>query len=189
MLFLSILTLTYLEHRTCWRRCDRFRDRCRWFLTFFHLFGRRRARIAASTTSRWWRWYFFLDLATHSHRRRAQLVETVFSWWRRAIRRRAGRTLARVVDHQILVALFTIALLSGRTRTALLRRIVTRGAWSTNLGYLHGLCLCPVPSSVSYPADVRAADRVCYAVYTFPVPLEISSSSVTKIIDIQRQNV
>jgi len=84
-----------------------------------------------------------------------------------------------------LVALFTIALLSGRTRTALLRQIADRGAWSTNLRYLHGLCPCPVPSSVSSPADVRVADQVCYAVCTSLVPPAISSSSATKIFSVQ----
>ena len=90
--------------------------------------------------------------------------------------RRRPPGLGRSFRHRFAVA--------GRTRTALLRRIVNRGARGTNLGYLHGLCLCPAPSSVSYPADVRAADRACYAVCTSPVPPEISSSSVTKIIDI-----
>lgn len=84
-----------------------------------------------------------------------------------------------------MVALFTIALLSGRTRTDLLRRTAAHGAWSTNLRYLHGLCPCPAPSSASSPVDVRAADRVCCAVYTSPVPPAISSSSATKTIDIQ----
>lgn len=61
-----------------------------------------------------------------------------------------------------------------------------RGAWDTNIEYLHGLCPCPAPSSSFSPTYVRAEDRVCCAACTSPVPPEISNFSATKTIDVQR---
>lgn len=165
---------------TCRRGCNWFRDRCRRFFAFLHLLSWGCARVAAGAASRRRRWHLLLHLTAQRYRGRTQFVQTVLSRRRGAVRRRTVGALARVVDHQVLVALFTIALLSGRTRTALLRRIVDRGSWSTNLGYLHGLYPCRVPSSVSSPEDVRAVDRACCAACISLAPPAISSFSATQ---------
>lgn len=115
------------------RGCDRFRDRCGGFFSFLHLLSRRCARVAAGTTPRRRWWHFFLNLAAQRHRRWTEFVKAILPRRRCAIRRRTRWPFAGIVYHQVLVALFTIALLSGKTCTALIRYTIGQRAWRTIL--------------------------------------------------------